>query len=105
MAVVYDPSKHFELKDDFFHLRNDFSRLAIGRPLLTAPGVPKQRVALLRKAFMDTMKDPDFLREAKLLRLEVNPLSGEQVEELLEKISNYSPEVITQVKKIVLESK
>jgi tripartite-type tricarboxylate transporter receptor subunit TctC len=82
-----------------------FSRLAIGRPILTTPGVPKERVALLRKAFMDTMKDPEFLKEADLLKLEVNPLNGEQVEELLERVSNYPPEVLTRVKQIVFESK
>lgn len=82
-----------------------FSRLAVGRPILTTPGVPKERVALLRKAFMDTMKDPEFLEEAGMLKLEVNPLSGEQVEELLERVSKYPPEVLVQVKKIVFESK
>lgn len=82
-----------------------FSRLAIGRPILTTPGVPKERVALLRKAFMDTMKDPGFLKEAKLLKLEVNPLSGEQVEELLKRVSDYPPEVLVRVKQIVFESK
>ena len=82
-----------------------FSRLAIGRPILTTPGVPKERVALLRKAFMDTMKDPEFLKEAHLLKLEVNPLNGEQVEELLERVSNYPPEVLTRVRQIVFKSK
>lgn len=82
-----------------------FSRLAIGRPILTTPGVPKERVALLRKAFMDTMKDSEFLKEARLLKLEVNPLTGEQVEELLEKVSNYPPEILVRVKQIVFESK
>lgn len=82
-----------------------FSRLAIGRPILTTPGVPEERVALLRKAFMDTMKDPEFLKEADMLQLEVNPLSGTQVEELLERVANYPPEVLARVKEIVFESK
>jgi len=82
-----------------------FSRLAIGRPILTTPGVPKERVALLRKAFMDTMKDPAFLKEAAMLKLEVNPLSGEKVEEMLQRVSTYPPEVLVRVKEIVFESK
>ena len=49
---------------------------AIGRPLFTTPGVPAERVAALRKAFDETMQDPDFLAAAKEAGLPLNPVSG-----------------------------
>ena len=44
------------------------------------PGTPKDRVELLRKAFMDTMKDPDFAAELKKAKLDLNPLDGATLE-------------------------
>ena len=58
----------------------------IGRPFVTAPGVPPGRVALLRKAFDDTMKDPDFLADAARTQLEITPVSGGEVERLVTEI-------------------
>ena len=53
-----------------------FARQALGRPFLAPPGVPADRVAALRKAFMDTMKDKEFLAEAEKAQLEITPISG-----------------------------
>src|SRR5262245_44402163 len=51
----------------------------LGRPLSTNAGVPPERVAALRAAFAATMKDPDFLAEAKSLNFEVDPVPGEKM--------------------------
>ena len=59
--------------------------LIFGRPYAAPPDVPKDRVTALRKAFDDTMKDPAFIAEAQKARLEVEPVSGEKMEELLKK--------------------
>jgi tripartite-type tricarboxylate transporter receptor subunit TctC len=59
---------------------------AFGRPFATGPGVPKARAAMLRKAFWDTLHDPKFLAEAKRRRLEVTPMSGEDVQNLIDEI-------------------
>ena len=58
-------------------------RQEIGRPFAAPPGVPADRVAILRTAFAGTLKDPAFLVEAKKLQLEVDPLTGEDIQVLL----------------------
>ncbi|MDO9443127.1 MAG: tripartite tricarboxylate transporter substrate-binding protein [Beijerinckiaceae bacterium] len=58
-------------------------RQEMGRPFSTPPGVPAERVAALRRAFDATMKDPDFIAEAARAQLEIEPLTGEQIETLL----------------------
>jgi hypothetical protein len=63
-----------------------YTQEAFGRPYILPPGVPPQRVAALRKGFMETMADPEFLAEAKTMGLEVHPMSGEQLQSLIEKM-------------------
>lgn len=58
---------------------------AVGRSLMGPPNIPADRVALLRKAFMEMVKDPDFLAEAKKVNVDVEPLPGETVEALIKK--------------------
>jgi tripartite-type tricarboxylate transporter receptor subunit TctC len=60
-----------------------FARQALGRPYLAPPGVPQDRVDALRKAFMETMKDKDFLAEAEKGKLEITPISGENVQKIV----------------------
>jgi tripartite-type tricarboxylate transporter receptor subunit TctC len=60
-----------------------FARQALGRPYLAPPGVPQDRVDALRKAFTDTMKDKDFLAEAEKAKLEITPISGENVQKIV----------------------
>jgi len=67
-------------------LKMIFARNVMGRPYLAPPNLPADRVAALRKAFMDTMKDKDFLAEADKTQLEVNPVSGEDVDKLVKDI-------------------
>jgi tripartite-type tricarboxylate transporter receptor subunit TctC len=60
-----------------------FGRQVMGRPFAAPPDVPKDRVAALRKAFMDTMADKDFLAEAEKAKFEITPVSGEKIESLV----------------------
>ena len=55
-----------------------FARQVMGRPFLAPPGVPPDRAAALRKAFMDTMTDKEFLADAEKAQMEINPVSGER---------------------------
>jgi tripartite-type tricarboxylate transporter receptor subunit TctC len=55
---------------------------AVGRPLYTSPGVPADRVAALRKAFDDTVKDPAYLADLAKAGLALNPLSGEEIQKI-----------------------
>jgi len=71
-----------------------FSRQVMGRPFAAPPDVPKDRVAALRKAFMDTMADKDFLAEAEKAKFEITPVSGEKIESLvLDVYRNTTPEL------------
>ena len=58
----------------------------MGRPFLAPPGVPQDRADALRKAFADTMKDPEFLADAEKAQLEINPVSGGEVETLVKEL-------------------
>ena len=60
-----------------------FARQVMGRPFLAPPGLPGDRAVALRKAFMDTMKDEEFLAAARHAKLEVTPVSGDRVEKLV----------------------
>jgi tripartite-type tricarboxylate transporter receptor subunit TctC len=55
----------------------------IGRPLVMPPGTPKEMVSVVRRAFDATMKDPAFLAESEKALLEVDPVTGEEMEQLL----------------------
>jgi tripartite-type tricarboxylate transporter receptor subunit TctC len=54
-----------------------------GRPVAAPPGIPADRLAALRKAFDETMKDPEFVAEAKKLNMEIDPLNAAQMQKLL----------------------
>jgi tripartite-type tricarboxylate transporter receptor subunit TctC len=62
-----------------------FAQEVFGRPYVVAPEVPKERVEALRKAFLETLADPELLVEAKRASLDVDPVSGEEVQKLVAK--------------------
>jgi tripartite-type tricarboxylate transporter receptor subunit TctC len=71
-----------------------FARQAWGRPFNTTPNVPKARLAALRGAFDATMKDAKFLADIKKQKLELNPISGAQIEKLIEDLYNSPKDVV-----------
>jgi tripartite-type tricarboxylate transporter receptor subunit TctC len=78
-----------------------FAPLALGRPLLTPPGVAAERVAALRAAFAATMADPDFLAEGERVGLGLNaPRSGEQIQEVVERAYQSPPRVIDRLRQL-----
>jgi tripartite-type tricarboxylate transporter receptor subunit TctC len=60
--------------------------LAMGRPVLTAPGVPPQRLAALRKAFDEAMADPGFKAAADSKKLEYEHASGQKIEDIVKRL-------------------
>ena len=64
-------------------LRLVFARQVMGRPFVGPPGIPADRLAALRKAFLDTQKDAQFLEEANKSMLEITPVPGDKIEELV----------------------
>jgi tripartite-type tricarboxylate transporter receptor subunit TctC len=78
-----------------------FTDQVMGRPFVVAPGVPADRVAALRVAFDATMKDEEFLAEAKKQRMEIDPVSGTEINALLERVYTAPPAVIAQIRRLV----
>jgi tripartite-type tricarboxylate transporter receptor subunit TctC len=72
-------------------LRLVLARQAHGRPYFLPPGVPPARAQALRRAFDATMQDPAFLAEAKAMKVEVEPMTGEQVQDLIGQIHTTTP--------------
>ena len=80
VAHVYDYAKTDEDRLVFDVI---FGTQGLGRAYMGPPGVPAARVAALRKALMETVADPTFAAEAKSAQIDLTPLSGEAVEQLL----------------------
>jgi tripartite-type tricarboxylate transporter receptor subunit TctC len=79
-------------------LKMIFARQVMGRPYVAPPNLPADRLAALRTAFMDTMRDKDFLAEAEKTDLEINPVSGEDVEKLVKEIYATPADIIAKAK-------
>jgi tripartite-type tricarboxylate transporter receptor subunit TctC len=72
----------------------------VGWGLQTPPGAPKDRVAVLTKAFADMVKDPDFLAEAKKRNAPVDPESGAYVTKMIKRTFDISPELVKKMQAI-----
>lgn len=71
------------------------------RPYVLPPQTPKDRVQILRKAFTDTMKDPEFLADAKKANLDVNPTDGAELEQNVREIAKLEPALVKKLKDIL----
>lgn len=71
------------------------------RPYVLPPATPKDRVEMIRKAFMDTMKDPEFLAEAKKANLDINPEDGATLEQNVKEILKLEPALIAKLKEFL----
>lgn len=77
------------------------ARQTVGRPYAAPPGVPEERVEALRDAFLATLRDPDFLAEAQQANLEVNPVSGAAVSELLVSVYQTPEEIVASAREAI----
>jgi tripartite-type tricarboxylate transporter receptor subunit TctC len=75
-------------------LRLIFSRQIMARPFAAPPGLPPERVKVLRDAFNATMKDPAFLAEMQRMKLDVRPVTGEKLDELVQEVYGYPADVV-----------
>jgi len=72
---------------------------AIVRVYVTTPRTPKDRLEILRKAFADTLTDPEFVAEAKKAKLDINPLSGEEVKTIVDGLFKLPPSMVSKLAK------
>jgi len=73
----------------------------IGRPIIATPGIPADRVKMLREAFIKTINDPDLLEDANRKKLDLDPVSGEELEKLGKEIITQPSDVIERMKKLL----
>jgi tripartite-type tricarboxylate transporter receptor subunit TctC len=72
-----------------------------GRPIVLPPGVPTDRVKILREAFNKAISDPALLAEAEKRRLEIDPAKGEELDALAKEVMTAPPEIVEKVKKLI----
>lgn len=72
----------------------------VGISFFTTPGVPSDRVAALRKAFTDTMADPEFKADIAKVRVGLDPLDGEELQKLVAEVSDLPADLTEKVKKV-----
>jgi tripartite-type tricarboxylate transporter receptor subunit TctC len=77
------------------------SDTAIARSLVVTPDTPPDRVAALRHAFDETVKDPEFLAEAEKAKLDIVPMSGEDAQKIADSIVNTPREVVARAKTLL----
>ena len=65
------------------------------------PGMPQDRIQILRRAFSSTTKDPEYLAEASKANLEVNSASGEEVEKLISDLFKLEPSIVSRLKELL----
>ena len=90
--------------------RNDADRVALrllsstsalSRPLVAPPGLPPERIALLRDAFDRTMKDPDFLADAQHAHMDIKPASGKTIQTLVDAVVSSTPQDVEHAAQLV----
>jgi tripartite-type tricarboxylate transporter receptor subunit TctC len=78
-------------------LETAFLSYEFGRPYMTTPAIPAERLVALRKAFMDTMADASFVADAAKAQLDVNPLSPERLAELVKRTYELPPSLVARI--------
>jgi tripartite-type tricarboxylate transporter receptor subunit TctC len=92
--------------DDKLLMEAAAARQALGRPLALPPGVSADRVAAMRKALTDTFADPAFIEDAKKNRMEVNaPQTGQEVQDLIVRVSATPAHVVERLQQLSGEAK
>jgi tripartite-type tricarboxylate transporter receptor subunit TctC len=72
-----------------------------GRPIISTPGIPSDRVKILREAFSKSLSDPELLADVKKKKLEVDATSGEELETLAKEVTTSDREVIERMKTLL----
>ncbi len=78
---------------------------AMARPYTLPPGTPKDRVQLLRKAFLATLRDPELLAEAKKSKLEIGPIDGPTIAKLAADLYKLDPALLSRLKEILISKR
>ena len=74
----------------------------MGRSFMAGPGAPAERVAILRKAFMETASDPALRDEAQKRQINLNPMSGERLQALIGEVTSYPDALYERTRQLVM---
>ncbi len=96
LDVINDPEKKQIL---YLH----FAPQAMGRPFAAPPGIPDDRKAALIKAFDAAMKDPELLAEAANQKMDIKPMTGRQIDDLVGQLYAIPPDVTAKAAKAIAE--
>jgi tripartite-type tricarboxylate transporter receptor subunit TctC len=91
--------------DDKRALEFILAREILGRPFLAPPDIPAERVAAIRNAFAATLKDPEFLKDAAKAKLDVDLVTGQEVDDVLKTAASAPAAVLTRVKQALNRKK
>jgi tripartite-type tricarboxylate transporter receptor subunit TctC len=72
----------------------------LGRPMVAPPGVPADRVKILRDAYGKALQDSDLIAEVKKSRLDMEPSTGEEIQAIFNSLMNQPREVVDRVKRL-----
>jgi len=116
MLIQMNPQRHPELPNipnaiEFAKTETARQLIKVGvhdqssifRAYSIPPRVPRDRVKILQEAFMQTMSDPDFLNDAKQAKLDLFPMSGQQIKQIVESMISVDSKTLTELKKILLD--
>ena len=98
VPFILDRAKTTEQKQILGFL---FASQAFGRPYLAPPGLPPERLAMLRKAFDETMRDPDFLADVAKQRLKTSPITGAAMDQLIAELKLIPKDIVAKVAKLM----
>jgi len=73
----------------------------LGRPMMGSPGIPADRVKMLRDAFNETMKDKEFLADIDKRQFDLDPVPGDELEKIVKDVMSQPPEIIGRMKKLL----
>jgi len=76
----------------------------LGQPYLAPPGTPPERLAILRSAFMETMKDSTFLKEAAALNLDVDPINAQEITQMILDVINTAADIAAKTRFLLNET-
>ena len=113
LVMQVGPKKSLEYGDvphvfDFAKTEEDrgvldfhFGQLLLSRPYAAPPGIPADRLTALRESFHATMKDPEFLADAKKAGLDIDPVSAEDIMALLARFANFPEKILERSKQVI----
>jgi tripartite-type tricarboxylate transporter receptor subunit TctC len=99
VPFLYDIAKPKELARKAMDLV--FTQMDLARPYVMGPKVPDAQVKTMRKAFMDLAKDPEFLATAAKLKINIDVVTGEEIQDLLQKAYNSPKDVVARARKMI----